>query len=377
MLSVPLLPNLQHLIVNTCAFTTKAEVDWIPKLLTPSLRSFEMQSIELKKHDGEDLSKPHPWLAQELCLELLDYMAVTCPHIGTLHIFPAPAPTPDATRDPAVLDRIATLKHLSVLALGEVNLDQELFEVLGQLPRLEVLSLHNDESRVTSGEQAEIWISDGWFPGLRVLEFRGIKDTAIRQIRNASSLSRRLERANIIFRDIEILDSLLFNNPRSRLAVHFFGVKCLHLVDLTLLTPRATAYLSLSFSEALNMLKQMPLRRLRLGRLLLRPWGSAENLNSDYRFSGGPGDLGLEWRDFLTAVPHLEELHLEAQRLRSSRLPLLGSMLPNLQVLALLMIMFDRLGEHTGQPGTQSVSIQCTYYSDDMGSELPDFPGAA
>ncbi|KAG8756544.1 hypothetical protein FRC12_010539 [Ceratobasidium sp. 428] len=380
LLSVPLLPNLQRLVINAREPTTMAEVDWIPQLLTSNLQGFEMRPIE---DDREYPSQHHSWLvAPGICLYLLNRVALTCLQINTLRVFlAAPETTNTTTGYRTFLDRIVTLKHLSVLALGTVILDQKLFEALGQLPRLKVLSLHSDESQFRPGRRSEVWILDDFFPSLRELELRGIKNSTIQRIHNFSSIFRRLERASIIScHDTEFSESSSLNDVRSGLAIQFFGANCLHMVELTLLMPQRAAGFSLSSPGALDALKQMPLRRLRLGRVLLRPWDTPENPSSDLEHLGGSNHLEIRWQDFLAAVPHLEELRLETQHLRSSRLPLLASMLSNLRIFTLLIIIFDQLGEQIDQPAMQPLSIQCeqyTAYDSDGGKELLDFSSAA
>ncbi|KAG9125597.1 hypothetical protein FRC07_006943 [Ceratobasidium sp. 392] len=117
----------------------------------------------------------------------------------------------------------------------------------------------------------------------------------------------------------------------------------------------------------------MPLRRLRLGKVRLQLWDDPEDSDVDDKSdSDSQFDLKIQWRDFLLAVPHLEELNLEVQFLESSHLPLIASMLPNLRLLVLAMIRFDRLEVSTGKAAIQPVTIRCPCYDTTKGDDLSD-----
>ncbi|KAG8704146.1 hypothetical protein FRC09_003741 [Ceratobasidium sp. 395] len=306
-------------------------------------------------------------------------MAVTCTWINTLQIFPAAVSSSSETiYHSRILSGIARLTRLSVLALGTTNLDQELFDVLGQLLHLEVLTLHNDGSQPIPGENSEIRISNDLFPSLRQLEFRGIDDLDIQRIDGLSSLFGQLTKAAIVFLDDGFYEEQTNHCLRSGLALHCIGTNSLHLVDLTLFTPWNHAYFAIFIPGALDVFRQMPLRRLRLGRVRLQSWPDTVGLDTNI-LTHPYGYLRLEvyWRDFLLAVPQLEELHLELQMIQSSHLPSFARLLPNLRLLVLLMIKFDEVEPSTEKAATQPITIRCPCYTGPTGGEFTNASGAA
>ncbi|KAG8768202.1 hypothetical protein FRC12_005719 [Ceratobasidium sp. 428] len=377
-LSSPWFPNLQRLVVNTYGSILSSQVEWTHRLLTPGLLSFEMHSVDLNRSSGEDPRSEHSWLPRETCSELLDSMATTCLWINTLRIFPAAPSSSETIYHSRILSGIAMLTQLSVLALGTTNLDQELFDVLGRLSHLEVLTLHNDGSQPIQGERGEISISDDLFPSLHQLEFRGIDDSDILRIDRLSYLFSRLNKGAIIFLDDGFYVEPTNHCLRSRLALHCIGTNSLRLVDLTLFTPWNHAYFALFIPGALDVFKQMPLRRLRLGRVRLQSWPDTVGLDTNILTRPyGDSRLEVHWRDFLLAVPQLEELHLELQMLQSSHLPSFAHLLPNLRLLVLLMIKFDEVEPSTEKAATQPITIRCPCYNGPTGGDFTNASSAA
>ncbi|KAG9125596.1 hypothetical protein FRC07_006942 [Ceratobasidium sp. 392] len=351
--------------MKTSGSTTSRQIEWVPKLLAPSLLSFEMNSISHEDSAGEDLRYEHSWLTRADCLELVDIMSDICPRINTLRIFPTESGALGVIREDAISNKIARLKHLSALALGTVNASQELFNTLGQLPHLETLSLHSDALQPMPHESAKITISDDLFLALRHLELRGMHDSVIQRL-CASPLFHRLVKASIIFLDHTHGEEPLDHHTRSKLIAQCFGANSSRIVDLTLLTVNAgNEGFSPVAPDILVTFEQMPLRRLRLGTFPMKYW-LLEDLNPE-----------IKWHEFLVTVPRLEELHLELHILKSSYLPLVASMLPNLRLLVLRHIEFDKMEESTGRAATQPITIQCSSYSESEREDLNLYDAAS
>ncbi|KAG8705039.1 hypothetical protein FRC08_001883 [Ceratobasidium sp. 394] len=326
-----LLPSLRRLIVNSFDPVDQNYVNWIPKLLAPSLKEFEMCAIYLEYSSGEDQIKEHWWISGETCMELTDKLYQTCPDIEKLQIFPRGARENQPDNRTTIYTKLASLRHLRSLVLGEADAGQELFQTLGQLQNLENLSIVSDwsEDPPTSGGDP-ICLSDGLFPALRHLTLSRVDTCIVRRVCDSPQLFRCLISASIIYADENELDS---KELRARLfgAMRCFSHGSSHLVDLTILTSGASGYFWL-FSSFIDTFKQMPLRRLRLGGVDLNP-----NLKRG-RNRNKVNNPALKWEDFLAAVPGLEELRLDNQSLELEDLGGFASALPNLRLLALRSI---------------------------------------
>ncbi|KAG8707946.1 hypothetical protein FRC08_000203 [Ceratobasidium sp. 394] len=107
----------------------------------------------------------------------------------------------------------------------------------------------------------------------------------------------------------------------------------------------------------------MPLRYLNLWYVML---GSEEDLARQGEQVPPGYSPTTEWRDFLAAVPLLEELYLRGQALKPNELPIFACMLPRLKLLVIRTIPF------TGTEGVpdaadwrlaaQAITIQLEWY---------------
>ncbi|KAG8706583.1 hypothetical protein FRC08_000958 [Ceratobasidium sp. 394] len=368
-LPTPLLPNLQRLIFSTNGLIITTNIDWVSKLLTPDLLAFELYSIPLQESDGEDLRHEHPWMKRERCFELIGHISCKCSRLETLRIFLGEPDSPGTAIDGIEYNGMTSLKHLRTLALGTIDIDQDLFLALVQLPHLGTLSLHTDNSRPKETSSDPIDIPDDSFLTLRHLALYGLSESSIQRICALPPLFRYLFKASIVSpdygRDSRIADQRAF----SRSIAQCFGRGSPHLTDLTIFCP-GLGCLVLYLPGIIDIFKQLPLQRLRLDKVRLKSWGDIDELDSDD--SDDDEEIGrteVRWRDFLTTMPHIKELHLDVQILMSSHLPVFASTLPNLQLLVLGAIMFDETEKAAGQAAAQPITIQCSFYGEPEGQD--------
>ncbi|KAG8699947.1 hypothetical protein FRC08_005015 [Ceratobasidium sp. 394] len=362
----PPLPNLRRLILNTYGPANILAFSWVSGLLTPSLLGLEFQSIHLKESGGEDTRLSHSWIELEGYFELIGQMSRKCPHLETLRIFPGVPSSWRIAVNGTKYNGITSLKHLRTLALGVIEIDQELFLALVQLPCLETLSLHTDVSWPMKTKNDRIDIPDDSFLTLRHLALYGLSDSSIQVICTLPSLFRHLVKASFIFPGYS---SLKISKQRD---FSLMIVQCLerspHLADLTVLSSRDNSCLSLYPPVVLDILRHLPLRRLRLDRARLRSWGDADQLDNDDRsVDEDTGHVEIQWRDFFVAVPHLEELHLDLQPIMSYHLPIFASALPNVKLLTLMGVVLEEEEEISAdRAATQPITIRCPFYLDDQ-----------
>ncbi|QRV93396.1 hypothetical protein RhiJN_21414 [Ceratobasidium sp. AG-Ba] len=128
----------------------------------------------------------------------------------------------------------------------------------------------------------------------------------------------------------------------------------------------------------LEMLQNMPLKRLRLDQARLRSWGSVDDTNTaDSSDDEEVGHIEVHWHQFLAVVPNLEVLQLHFQAVKSCNLFLFATMPPKLRLLVLMGILFDEDEDLHDRPATQPLTIQCPFFGDHSGGELEPYSIAA
>ncbi|KAG8737939.1 hypothetical protein FRC10_007519 [Ceratobasidium sp. 414] len=363
----PLLSNLQRLIVKTYGSADVAAFGWVPSLLTPCLLQLEFRSIYLEESAGEDTRREHSWMEQGACFELIKHISRKCPYFDTLRIFPGAPNGSDTGVGSVKYDGITGLKHLRTLELGAIEVDQELFLALAQLPYLETLSLHTDNSQRKQTKNDAINIPDNSFLALRQLALHGLSESTTQRICTVSPLIRHLVKASFIFPERR-LHNIVGQRDFSLLVAQCLDHKSPSLVDLTVFSPGMDSCLALYLPATLDVFKRTPLRRLRLDRARLKSWGDVDELDSDDSdIDEEVGRVETQWRDFLVTVPHLEELHLDLQVLLSRHLPVIALTLPSLRLLALMGVLLEDGEVSVSRAATQPITIRCPFYVDTDG----------
>ncbi|KAG8744016.1 hypothetical protein FRC10_010997 [Ceratobasidium sp. 414] len=363
----PLLPNLQRLVIKTYGPADIAACEWVPSLLTPCLLQLEFQSTYLEESGGEDMDCEHSWMRPEDCFELIDRISHKCPHLDTLRIFPGVSDRPNTTVSSPKYDGITSLKHLHMLALGTPDIDQELFLSLAQLPHLETLSLHADNSQPKQIKSDPITIPEDSFLALRHLGLYGLSESSIQRICTISPLFRHLVKASIVASDLS-LETISEQRNFSSLITQCLGQNSPDLVDLTVFSPRRSSCLALYFPAVLDVFRHMSLRRLRIDMVRFKSWGNIDPFDdSDSDFDEEIGQVEIQWRDFLVTVPHLEELHLDLEVVFSPQLPIFASTLPNLRLLVLMGLVFVGGEDLVSPAAKQPITIRCPYCVGDTG----------
>ncbi|KAG9077457.1 hypothetical protein FRC06_008901 [Ceratobasidium sp. 370] len=296
------------------------------------------------------------------CFELVEHISRECPHLETLHIFPREPGRPDMAAIDVKYNEISSLKHLRTLALGASEINQELFLALGQLPCLETLSLHTDDSQPKQTRSDPIDIPDDSFLALRHLALYGLSESSIRCICSQPPLFRHLVKASFVSSD-RSLRKIVDQRDLSLVIAECLGHNSPHLTDLTVFSPGLDSCLVLYVPAVLDVFRHTPLRRLRLERARLKSWGDVDDLVSDDSdVDEGIGPIEIQWRDFLVTVPHLEELHLDSQLLVSRHLPVFASTLPNLRLLVLMGVSLEDGEVSAVQAATQPITLRCPFY---------------
>ncbi|KAG9074146.1 hypothetical protein FRC06_010902 [Ceratobasidium sp. 370] len=261
-------------------------------------------------------------------------------------------------------NEISSLKHLRTLALGASEIGQGLFLALGQLPCLETLSLHTDDSQPKQTRSDPIDIPDDSFLALRHLALYGLSESSIRCICTRPPLFRHLVKASFVSPE-RSLRKIADRRDLSLVIAECLGHNSPHLTDLTVFSPGLDSCLVLYDPAVLDVFRHTPLRRLRLDRARLKSWGDIDDLDSDDSDADeGIGPMEIQWRDFLLTMPHLEELHLDLQVLVSRHLPVFASTLPNLQLLVLMGVLLEDGEVSTVQAATQPITLRCPFYVD-------------
>ncbi|KAG8717583.1 hypothetical protein FRC08_007163 [Ceratobasidium sp. 394] len=321
-----------------------------------------MYSLSAEK-SGWRVEEVHSWLDQGTCIDLIDRLSRTCPRLDTLRVYPAEQQDPPSDQYLAMYPKIAGLKYLRSLTFGVAVLHQELLQALGQLPHLEMLSLRTDQSQRWGDSRDPIRLPDDSFPSLRHLDLHFLNEPAMFRICHIPQLFRGLVSAAIIFEGKPRWGSVVINSRlnRSELAFACLGANSPHLERLTVLTQgdiKSPLKVSLPI---INALKLMPLRYLRVGTINF----------GDRRFNFATLQTPrseITWEHLLTAVPHLEELHMVTQTLGLEELQLIGRSLPKLCLLVFWEIDLCNAGQPTDVVNaTQAITIRCWSY---FGSKL-------
>ncbi|KAG8702064.1 hypothetical protein FRC09_004972 [Ceratobasidium sp. 395] len=199
---------------------------------------------------------------------------------------------------------------------------EELLKVLGQLPHLETLSLCTDNMEEWEYDESPLAVSDDSFPSLRHLYLYGLDESAMSRVCKVPPLFHHLVK----------------DNGRSDVAVTCLGQNSPHVEELTIL-PRGDNGLFFISRPTLDKFKRMPLRYLRLGDFIFSG-GYEESDDEGDEGANNPSDRfeshqrgESHWKNLLSSVPQLEELHLERKPLDPQLLQLIALGLPNLRLL--------------------------------------------
>ncbi|KAG8713065.1 hypothetical protein FRC09_019122 [Ceratobasidium sp. 395] len=320
----PLLPNLQHLVINASgSIKAPQHVNWIPEILHAGLLSLEMYSLQAEK-SSDHVCGAHAWLDRAACFDLVEHLVHTCSRLETLRLYPAKLQDYNEIQLIEAYKKLAEFTHIRSFTLGGSVVRQELFQALGQLPYLETLSLRADESQSQKRSDDPLSVSDDSFPSLRQLELYHLIPSAIARICQAPQLFRWLISASITYKGKPRRSGTWFTLDfnRSEVAVSCLGANSPRLECLTVLPyGDCSSEFDASWS-IIDKFKLMPLKYLRIGRFKDNH-DLLEDLQPDRP----------TWDNLLTAIPQLEALHLEEQYVSLDKLQLIGSRLPRLRLL--------------------------------------------
>ncbi|KAG8723006.1 hypothetical protein FRC09_005141 [Ceratobasidium sp. 395] len=244
---------------------------------------------------------------------------------------------------------------------------QELFLALGQLPHLETLSLRADESQVQKHLDDPIIVPDCSFPSLRQLDLYQLYASAIARICVIAPLFRRLVSASIIYKGKPSSHGFQFSHRfnRSEVAVTCLGANTPHVECLTVLPEGECSSEFLVSWSIVDKLRLLPLKYLRVGGINLKLDVNSRHLGNDRP----------TWEDLLTAVPQLEELHMDTCYIGLNELRLIGSRLPELRLFVFWQVMLQEAGQRWRAAGTTTQPIvlrSWSYFGGDRVNE--DFP---
>ncbi|KAG9086915.1 hypothetical protein FRC06_002818, partial [Ceratobasidium sp. 370] len=139
------------------------------------------------------------------------------------------------------------------------------------------------------------------------------------------------------------------NHMRSSFAIKSLGQNTPHLQDLTICSQENYGDFVVTL-PVVDAFRHMPLKRLRLSEVTFD-----DNDDEGEDFHGDNPGTAAQWTSLLTAVSHLEELHMERQDLKPEHLQLIASLLPNLRLLVLGSVKLSEIeepfnGVHAPQP---------------------------
>ncbi|KAG9076023.1 hypothetical protein FS749_012250 [Ceratobasidium sp. UAMH 11750] len=340
--SRPLLPNLEHLVVDTFGPAENDHVKWIPKLLHPGLLGMEMFTVDPPNSRGQN--DIHPWVEYNTSIDLINHISRTCPRLETLRIFPEGLlrfARGDGLDE--AYAKIRNLQHLRSFTFSGTIVHEELLVVLGQLPHLETLKFCGDWVETWEYHDSVLDVPGESFVSLRHLHLNGLDEFTMDSVCNASPLFQHLVTAVIIFED-QRWDENRSDIARSKIAVQSLGQNSPHLENLTI-HPRGDYAPFVASWPIINAFKYMPLRCLNLGEVYLDNYEEDEEDEEDDEDEDERGEneargtstrnrpVGPEWKDFLSAMPQLEELYLERAHPAPGELALFASHLPMLRLL--------------------------------------------
>ncbi|KAG8796699.1 hypothetical protein FRC12_005793 [Ceratobasidium sp. 428] len=382
-LPTPLLPNIQRLMIYAHGSMETKYVNWISRLLTPSLRELKLLSIDQQ----ETLTEPDcrldlTWLDLDTYLNLIDKISATCPQIETLRLFGAGQGCrgrgwADSWRswilrkhsqlDPidsmsvhfhtfypnyVSFDKIASLHHLHSLTITIPYIGQALLLTLGQLLRLENLSLHINVPMLQPLDDSTITLPANSFTSLRHLTLYRPHPFIFERFSQPSPLFRNLTTARIYIESSQGDDRVTLRRLPSDAVF-----QCLTQSSLTLSSLTISSYVERNcftlFWSTVNIFSQMPLKRLDLGSIQFDPRPIAFAVEA----SGMRTNVTqIKWNDFLAAVPLLEELDLSRQEITIQELRMICTMLPDLRSLVLCSIQLEEALETLRLPAILTVN---------------------
>ncbi|KAG8792837.1 hypothetical protein FRC12_004708 [Ceratobasidium sp. 428] len=400
-LPTPLLPNLQRLVLHVHGSAEAKYIDWVSRLLTPSLKELKLLSV-----DQQHTSEPHgfldlAWLDLDTYLSLVDKVSASCPQIQALRIFGAGQGQKglgwtDLWRNwitarhsqqmidsvnsmsnhfhafyPNYIsfDKLAGLHHLRSLSITIPYIGQAMLQNLGQLPRLDNLSLHINIPMLQPLDHTPITLPANSFPSLRHLALYRPHPSVFELFLQPCSLFRNLLTARIHIESSQGDDRVTLRRLPSNAVVQCFSQSSSALTNLTISSDAERNCFTL-FWPTINIFSHMPLKRLDLGSIQFNPVPIAFAVEANGMQANLPH---IQWKDFLAAVPLLEALVLSRQNVAVQDLQTILHMLPKLRSLVLCSIQLDEVfGAQSlpderivGEPITICAGFKALFKTDD------------
>ncbi|KAG9125028.1 hypothetical protein FRC07_009254 [Ceratobasidium sp. 392] len=371
---------MKRLVIAFRRMNGESTIDWISRLLTLNLLVFKMASERSNGYPEND-SGDYGKLELDTYIQLVDQISRTCPRIETLQLFPVRDESEDQCS--VVYSQLTTMTHLRSVTLAIPQVTESMFLVLGQLPRLEALSLWT--SGVLTFCSVSIVVLDDSFTSLRQLSLIGLSDYAIGSVCKVAPLFRHLTRADIIFSDQSDVD-WLGGYRTSMMAVKSMGQNSPHLQDLEIKPEGRNCGIFVVCLPVINAFKQMPLRRLRLAAITFdhRGYPGPEDsdddadFNTSFDYSGDELTLSdspeSQRTTFLTAVPALEELNLHCQHIEPQEVDWIAALLPQLRLLVAETVHLDDVESLRDEAGaTQPITIRSgSFFKSSYGTSYDD-----
>ncbi|KAG8728495.1 hypothetical protein FRC12_021694 [Ceratobasidium sp. 428] len=371
-----LLPNLQRLVLSS---PDSYGVGWVPRFLGSSLLSFEVLKIDSAEDPKNEIMEC-PSLDLDAYIELFDKLSRNCPGIENLQVLPVR----DAVEDKCsqAYRKLGSMTHLCSLTLIVSWVTQELMQALGQLPHLTKLSLQSSGVLI-SNHNRSFNIPNNSFTSLQELSLIGLGDSAMINICQLQPLFHNLTKADIVFNKQYHNDNQ-DARTRSIAAVKSMGQNSPHLYDISIRIGGDYSGL-VACSPVLDAFKHMPLRHLRLNTIDFVPYiDDHSQYEDDYGYdgSGVPRNCSLKavWTTFLTALPALEELHIDKRDITPEHLDWFASLLPAIRLLVFRSVRLCRTSKLSADnriSATQPITI-CSwwcfiYYAEEYADEYyPD-----
>lgn len=323
------LPNLRRLTyTGPDSIYRQEQLDWVTMFISRSVIELEIGGIDT----GEQCPR---WQSLSSASRLLRHISETCPGLQNLRIYPGEvAQGPNNSNGFTIQElsfsnmwapiygHIDILYNLRCLVISPSVLHPNVFSSISRLPMLETLRIQS------SGCEAPVYeyhLSDSSFPALRYLELKDLDSNALAHLCSLAPLVQRLTKVDVY--SPQDGGDTIWESAEDRIESTLYMLCWLssQLADLTFSAGWYDGGLTLSH-RLVTMIQRLPLRRLDLGHLVVPPQPGWANL-------------------FYTALPLLEELHLEDQDLSTEELRLFAENLPKLRFLKIENVEFRDFGD--------------------------------
>ncbi|QRV78158.1 LRR receptor-like serine/threonine-protein kinase [Ceratobasidium sp. AG-Ba] len=311
---LPRLPQLQRIMISIVFPNSPQHISWISQFLHPGLLALEIYSVGANPSQAKLASTP--WTDQATTFQLIGEIAEKCTKLESLHIYPSGLGQSSTETSSEIYEKIGTLARLRSFSFSGSIIHPQLIQTLSKLPSLETLAFRTDQQEHWAPAGAVGVLPDDAFPSLRHLTLYRVGESDVSHLWQIPQLLRQLDTTEVVFGDHQE-GPLMDDTQRSDIVLRSLADHSPHIQRLTVLPRGYRGQCSIS-DLAIQSFERTPLKYLRLG---------------SFEFDLAADSADEPWLKFLSAVPHLEELHIERESLLAQTVFWIASMLPKLRLL--------------------------------------------